>query len=252
MPLREVSAPPPSQPVRTSIFQDGKFRMKTPDGRNPSPGPRPSGVDVTLAVARERIAEAHLSSAMGFIEFTAEDLAPPRALSIYGRLQNLSEDEFRIVKNRVLASYGNQSGPEVPPPSTFVAVNGDVEWDVTASLFNRIRKRLAGRRNYRLRRRVELYSGHVEAIILRIHVDSVCRLVPMFEQDMGISDIVRLYIEELDVRRTLYHAIYVAALEQLYGEMEGKLAGDAAAAEAAPAAEPRPLRMVPDRARRSG
>jgi hypothetical protein len=234
-------------------------QTEPPGGDRPGPPLRPSGTDVALAVARERLTEAYFVNALEFIKFTNGELAPPRALAVYARLHHLTEEQYRSVKNRVLASFGGAtSAASTPPPSTFVAINGDVEWDITASLFHRIRRRMGGRRNFRLRKRVELFSGKVEMSLLRIHVDSVARLMALHERDTSVALVLRMYMEELGVRRSLHHAIYFAVLERLHEELES--AGELAASENAavspvptPGGEGRtPLKMVPGSARKSG
>jgi hypothetical protein len=225
--------------------------MTTSSGTTLLPGMRPGGFDVALAVGRERLSEEHFKQTMEFIEFTQDELAPPRALGIYARLHHLTEEDYRALKNRVLASFGSAIGEE-PPPPTFVAVNGDVEWDVTASLFNRIRKRLGGRRNYRLRKRVELFSGRVECALLRVHVDSVCRLIKLYDEDTSVADVLRVYMEELEIRSALYHSIYNSTLDRLYDELETSAAEVAEPAnEQLNANEKRPLLLLPG-ARKSG
>lgn len=187
---------------------------------------RPRGIDVALAMARERLAEAHFQQALAFIEVTGDDLSPPRALSIYARLHHLSEEAYRALRNRVLASFGEAEAGS--PPPTFIAIDGDVEWDVTASLYRRIRRRLGGRRNFRLRKRVELFSGRVEAVLLGIHVDCVCRMTKQFDPNTSVAEVVRIYMDELSVRRTLYPTIYLSTLTRLYAELEAAEAAEAA------------------------
>jgi hypothetical protein len=225
---------------------------------------RPNGIDVTLAMARERLGEAYFTQAVAFLDFTTGELAPPRALSIYARLLHLSEEEYRAVKNRVLASYGEALGSMDDTPTTFVAINGDVEWDITASLFKRIRRRLEGRRNYRLRKRVEVFIGHVEGVLLGIHVDCVLRMIRHFDANTSVAEVIRIYMEELNVRRGVYHSIHVNALDRMFEELraaEEDTEADEQALDAAPEergvtrllapsqeerrGNDRPLRMLP-------
>jgi hypothetical protein len=201
-------------------------------------------LDVALAVARERLNEELFGQALAFIDFTRDDLAAPRALGIFARLHHLDEEEYRLLKNRVLASYGAQAGAPVAPANTFVAINGDVEWDVTASMINRIRRRLGGRRNMRLRKRVELFSGRVEAALLSIHVDAVCRVVTTFDEDVSVAMVVRTYMEALGVRRALHHAIYTSVLDRLFRELEPATRPAPVSAAAEEPAEARPLKRI--------
>lgn len=173
-------------------------------------------LDVLLAGARERLADAHLVHSLDFIHRVASDIEAPRALGIYCRLHHLDDHDSRTLKNRVLASFGQKEG-EGGAAHTFMAVNGDVEWDVTASMFYRLRRRLGGRRNHRLRHWIELHTAHVESRLLRVHAQNVGRLLE--ETGMGrnsLSDTVRLYLRALAIRDSLAEAISIAALERLY------------------------------------
>lgn len=171
--------------------------------------------DMILAVARERMADTHLEGAITFIERTGPYMAPPRALAIYSRVHEFTEDEFRLVRNRVLATLATTSESE-PGTVAFVGINGDVEWDVTASMLHRIRRRLGGRRNFELRRWVEMHTGHIRSEVLRIHVDAVCQLVANLEPNRPVSDAVREYTRSIGARRELQDAVYQAVLDRLY------------------------------------
>lgn len=173
-------------------------------------------LDVLLAAARERLADAHLVHSLDFIQRVAADIEAPRALDIYCRLHHLDEHDTRTLKNRVLASFGEtRSGSGSSP--TFVSVNGDVEWDVTASMLFRLRRRLGGRRNHRLRRWIELHTAHVEGRLLRVHAENVERLLEETGTlDGAYSETIRLYTRALGIRDSLIEAISISALERLY------------------------------------
>lgn len=171
---------------------------------------------VLLAGARERLMDAYLVHGLDFIQRTSGEIEAPRALQVFCRLHHLDEMDARQLKNRVLASFG-RSEEETPGPHTFVAVGGDVEWDVTASLYYRLRRRLGGRRNLRLRRWVELHSGYVESRLLRVHVDNVERLLAVTGTgDDELIDTIRLYARELRIRDSLIEAIHIAVCARLY------------------------------------
>ena len=175
-----------------------------------------SSIVVLLAGARERLMDAYLVHALDFIQRTSGEIEAPRALDVFCRLHHLDDMDARQLKNRVLASF-SRSGEEPAGPHTFVAVGGDVEWDVTASLYYRLRRRLGGRRNLRLRRWVELHSGYVESRLLRVHVDNVERLLAVTgTADDELIDTIRLYARELRIRDSLIEAINTAVCERLY------------------------------------
>lgn len=178
------------------------------------------GISVALAGARERLMDAYLVHALDFIQRTSGEIEAPRALEVYCRLHHLDDADVRQLKNRVLVSFGRAPEEEKPAPHTFVAVGGDVEWDVTASLFYRLRRRLRGRRNYRLRRWVELHTGYVEGRLLRVHVDNVERLLEITGTgDGAIIDSIRAYAQALRLRESLLEAIQIAVCERLYPDV---------------------------------
>lgn len=178
------------------------------------------GISVVLAGARERLMDAYLVHALDFIQRTSGEIEAPRALEVYCRLHHLDDSDMRQIKNRVLASFGRAPEEAKPAPHTFVAVGGDVEWDVTASLFYRLRRRLRGRRNYRLRRWVELHTGYVEGRLLRVHVDNVERLLEITGTgDGAIIDSIRTYAQALRLRDSLLEAIQIAVCERLYPDV---------------------------------
>ena len=172
---------------------------------------------ILLAGTRERLADAHLVHALDFIQRTSSDIEAPRALQVYSRLHFLDEHDERHLKNRVLASFSHVTDAGNGKGHTFTAVGGDIEWDVTASLFYRLRRRLGGRRNPRLRRWVELHTGYVEARLLRVHADNVERLLEVTgTTDGAVADTIRVYMHELRLRESLFEAIDIAVCERLY------------------------------------
>lgn len=172
-----------------------------------------------LATAQERLADAHLVHALDFIQRTSDGIEAPRALEIYCRLHHLDDREGRALKNRVLLSFGRPSTDE-DGRHTFEAVGGDVEWDVTASLAYRLRRRLGGRRNHRLRRWVELHAGYVEGRLLRVHAESVERLLEVTgTSNDAIADTIARYAQAMRLRDGLREAIHIAVCERLYPDV---------------------------------
>jgi hypothetical protein len=174
-------------------------------------------LNMLLAVGRKRLADAHFTRAMELIEYASGVVPPPSALDIYGRLHHLTEEDYRGLKNRVLVAYAKRTGSS-GELATFVGINGDVDWDVTATVFQRLRKRLKGRRNLELRRWVELHAGAVEAELLGIHVENVIRLVGSLGDLSPVLEAVRLYMETMGLRNTLHEALYIATADRLFRE----------------------------------
>jgi hypothetical protein len=174
-------------------------------------------LNMLLAVGRKRLGDAHFTHAMELIEHGSASISPPRALDIYSRLHHLTEEEMRALKNRVLVAYAKRAGAE-EQLATFVGINGDVDWDITATVFQRLRKRLKGRRNVELRRWVELHSGRTEAELLSIHAENVIRLYGSLGDLSPVADAVRLYMETMAIRNTLHEALAIATADRLFRE----------------------------------
>jgi hypothetical protein len=174
-------------------------------------------LNMLLAVGRKRLADAHFTHVMELIEHAARHVSPPRALDIYSRLHHLSEEELRALKNRVLVAYAKRA-PSDEKLATFVGINGDVDWDITATVFQKLKKRLKGRQNLELRRWVELHTGRVEAELIQIHVENVIRLYASLGDLSPVLDAVRLYMETMALRNTLHEALYIAVCDRLFRE----------------------------------
>jgi hypothetical protein len=110
-------------------------------------------------------------------------------------------------------------------PNTFVAIDGGVEWDVTASMVARIRRRLHGRKNYLFRDWVELHTGHVQSKLLRIHIDNLVALREAAGPDARVSEMTRLYMRELGVREGLFDPLYHGLLERIYDTLGEEVQG---------------------------
>jgi len=201
---------------------------------NPA-GPVPAtNQNVALAVARQRLGDAHFRFALELIRRGVGEVAAPQALIIYGRLHDLAEIDVQALRNRVLVHLGQVAHTDVAHlPNTFVAIDGGVEWDIRASLVDRIRKRLGGRRNFAFREWVELHAGHVESKLLRTHVENLVSLRESVDPGMGLSDVTRLYMQELSLRDSLYEPLFNGLLERLYEQFvaERQLQADEAGEE---------------------
>lgn len=190
---------------------------------NRSNGPEASGVsaathqNVILAMARQRLGDAHFQFVLELIRQGQGEVAAPHAVDIYARLHHLDESDLQSLRNRVLVYAGQMANTDVKQlPNTFVSIDGAVEWDITASLVKRIRRRLGGRRNHDFREFVELHCGYVEARLLRIHIDNVVGLRETADPDTRLADVVRLYIRNLGLRESVFEPLYNGFLERLY------------------------------------
>ncbi|MGD8277410.1 MAG: hypothetical protein PVH00_05260 [Gemmatimonadota bacterium] len=192
--------------------------------RNPDEEGRSAGASLKIAyaVAKQRVQDLHFHGVMELIDRARGEVAAPQALAIFARLHHLSEAEAQALKNRVMVHMGRASNADIHHlPNTFVAIDGAVEWDVSASLVDRIRKRVGGRRRHALREWVELHTGHVESQLLRLHVECLRNVREAAGASARLSDLTRDYAREMGVSDTLRGALHHGLAEQLFAELPG-------------------------------
>lgn len=178
-----------------------------------------SSLKIAYAVARQRIQDLHFHSVMELIERSRGEVAAPQATAIYSRLHRLSELDTQTLKNRVMVHMGRATDVDIQHlPNTFVAIDGAVEWDISASLVDRIRKRVGGRRRHALREWVELHTGHVEMQLLRLHVECIRTVRKAAGAEIRLKDLVRSYAQEMRVRESMLDALYYGVLEDRFTE----------------------------------
>ena len=214
--------------------------------RNPTTSdaaPDTSSVSVAMAVARQRLHDAHFAFVLELIQKTQGQVPAPRALSIYARMHGLNELDIQALRNRVLIHLSDASAIDVAHlPNTFVAIDGAVEWDITASLVQRIRKRLTGRKLSGLRRWIDLHGGYVESELMKLHVENLVVVADTTGPDVAHGEIVRAYATELGVSDRIVDVLHAGLLAALYERMHAPRAANAgvvrAASRAASAAKP--------------
>jgi hypothetical protein len=201
---------------------------QTPEG---TARPVAASLKIAYAVAKQRAQDLHFHGVMQLIERARGEVAAPQALTIYARLHNLSEPDTQVLKNRVMVHMGRATDAGAQNlPHTFVAIDGAVEWDISASLVERIRKRVGGRRRHALREWIELHSGSIEGQLLRLHVECLRSVREAVGPDARLEDMVHTYAREQGIRDSMHDALYYAFLEQLFEELAqaGAAAGDPA------------------------
>lgn len=71
-----------------------------------------AAVEIAFAVGRERLMEAHVMYALQLTEHARGKIPVTRALDIYARLHHLTDEEIRLLNNRVLAAFAQRGeGP---------------------------------------------------------------------------------------------------------------------------------------------
>ncbi len=177
-------------------------------------------LELALAMARERLAEAHLAQALEFVRHCAGQVTGARALSMYSRLHHLTDEQHRQLVNGVLAAYGRENREDDRNPG-----DGEIPWSDTSTVLDRVLRRLRGRRNRELRQWVELHTGHAERMLLEVHVQNALRCLEARGEGADVAVAVYAYMDAVSLRESLFEALHIMVLDRLYHR---RLAGPAA------------------------
>lgn len=184
-----------------------------PRSRSPAalPGAIRRQLDVSAAVARERVKEVHLSYALELVERAEQEIEPRRALDIYSRLHKLGEAEAHALGNDVFMALGRRGFP-APPSAPPAAQEG--AWGAPESILRQIRRRIRGRVNAELREWVEYHTGRAEAALLWAHVDNAEQFVQVLEPIRSPAEAVALYADMLGLAPPRTEILYFLVLDQ--------------------------------------
>jgi hypothetical protein len=186
------------------------------DPRKVSPHVR-AELEIAIAIARERLQEAHAAQLLELIHGADGQLAPRRATEISARLHYLGPELARNVGNKVLASLGQfrEVSGVLPAP-------GRVDEGDPLTVFGQIRRRLRGRTNVELRRKVELLTGRAEVALMRVHVENVLRLLEAVGEESPVAQVVDAYAQILEVRKSVAEMVYFLTLDRLASPLSGR------------------------------
>jgi hypothetical protein len=172
-------------------------------------------LQVSAAVARESMLQAHVTRALELIELAGNNVSVIRMLEIYARVTALSRTDSEVVANRLLAVIGRRLGKTETPA---VWIEGEDDVPSEKRLFGAVRDRLRGRRMHDLRRLVELHSGSTQAAVLDIHVRYARRVVDALAETHSIAEALKIYAELIEVPRTLSEALYIFVVDRIASE----------------------------------
>lgn len=230
--------------------------MKNPFSSKDLTEPTRRRVELSIAVAQERLLSTHVEHVLRLIQLVGEQVPFENALAIYTRMLRLSDDEARVITTRALATLGEKvaGGREVWPELTTPdeeppREKGGEKNRSGKSVFNLMRQRLRGRVNDDMRRWVELSAARTEVAILHTHVENALSFVDLLEKEMANIEAVELYLDALEVRDSIAEVTAYMALAQLADRHlpESKSAIGRAASEAVHDAEAESPRLAVDR-----
>lgn len=188
-------------------------------------------VDLTTAVAQERLLATHVRHVLSMVDLVADRLPFDDALDIYVRVLRLSAEQARNIGSRALAELGKRerSGgtPVVRDTAAGAHEKDDREdepppQDVhgrSDALFSRLRKRVQGRVQEDLRYRINLAAARTEDDLLQTHVENALLFVRALDSELSEADAIELYLETLMLPEGAADVIYHRALRQIADEV---------------------------------
>lgn len=172
-------------------------------------------LEVAAAVAREKIMQFHVTSALRLIALAADRVSPTRMLEIHLRLHQVNGAEAELLAYRVLAAIGEAAGSE----SARLFAPAELQQEETSdSLWQVLRSRLRGRVHHELRRWVELAVGAAQAGMVEIHVQHAARVARSLAESHNVEQAVAVYAELAGVPPSLRQAVSIQLLSRLAAE----------------------------------
>lgn len=178
------------------------------------PDPVRRRVELAIAVAQERLLATHLQHALAVIHLFDERMPYSQAAGIYTRILGLTEDQAQVVTTRALAHLGEKVAAEewaytplVPEP--------EEKPERRRNLLDLVRRRLQGRVDDEMRRKVEMAAARAEVALLDDHVANALDFIEILEREMTPSEAVEMYVDALEVRETIGEVVYYRALAVL-------------------------------------
>lgn len=163
------------RPARQSIFKSPADRRR---------------FTLALAMAEERLAEAHAEAAVDFLRSTEGMLSYERGLDIFYRMVGVPDRVRTAVAVNALAELARAREERPPPAATFI--NGHGHW-------GRLLKRLRGRRADALRNRVERAARRARARVESAYLEGAAIAIRELEGAAPPAEAVQLFIDALDI-----------------------------------------------------
>lgn len=169
-------------------------------------------LEIAAAVAREKVMQFHVTSALRLIGLAAERVSPLRMLAIHLRLHHIVGAEAELLAYRVLAAIG-----ETAPATTTRLFIDDSEDPApeNGSLWRVLRDRLRGRVHHDLRRWVELATGAAQAGLVDIHARHAIRFAQELTETHSVTEAAALYADMVDMPAPLRSAFTMHLMDRL-------------------------------------
>lgn len=172
-------------------------------------------LEIAAAVAREKVVQFHVTSALRLIGLAATRVSPVRMLEIHLRLHRITGPEAELLAYRVLAAIGETATAN----TTRLFIQSEVEpQEESSSIWRVIRDRLRGRVHHDLRRWVELAVGAAQAGLIDIHVQHAVRFAKELGETHSVAQAAAVYAEMVDMPAVLSPAFLIRLSDRLAAE----------------------------------
>ncbi|HSJ14889.1 MAG TPA: hypothetical protein VK939_10770 [Longimicrobiales bacterium] len=169
-------------------------------------------LEIAAAVAREKIIQFHVTTALRVIGLAADRVSPIRMLEIHLRLHRITGPEAELLAYRVLAAIGETAGANT---ARLFIQGEDAPPAEAASLWRVLRDRLRGRIHHDLRRWVELATGAAQAGLIDIHVQHAVRFAKELTETHSVAQSAAVYAEMVDMPPTLREAFVIRLADRV-------------------------------------
>jgi hypothetical protein len=172
-------------------------------------------LEIAAAVAREKVVQFHVTSALRLIGLAAGRVPPVRMLEIHLRLHRIGGPEAELLAYRVLAAIGETATAN----TARLFIQGEIEpQEESTSLWRVIRDRLRGRVHHDLRRWVELATGAAQAGLIDIHVQHAVRFAKELTETHSVTQAAGVYADMVDMATALRPAFLIRLCDRLAAE----------------------------------
>lgn len=186
--------------------------MRRPFGRNRGfMNETGEQLHLAAAVAAEAVVAEHVRYALELVDEGGDRVPVERLLAAYARLHHLTDEEHRLLTDRVLVAIGRNPdsvarGPLRPP----------------RSVIRRATDRMRGRIHTELREWVDRHTARVELAVLEVHVEHALRFAAILFDQGAPEEAVNLYGETMGLRPTMAEMVRLRVLAEapVHGEAE--------------------------------
>ena len=184
--------------------------MRRPFGRNRGlRNETGEQLHLAAAVAAEAVVGEHVRYALELVDEGGDRVPVERLLAAYARLHHLTDEEHRLLTDRVLVAIGRNPdsmsrGPLRPP----------------RSVIRRASDRMRGRIHTELREWVDRHTARVELAVLEVHVEHALRFAAILFDQGAPEEAVNLYGETMGLRPTMAEMVRLRVLAEapVHGE----------------------------------